>query len=119
MSADLIPFKIPARSQDPAAVCRGAGAVMAAPAASRPGRSALTPSQRVSVAYRFAWRGARRCAAGDDLGAGYRLMARADMAGLVRTMGAVRAADYLMQLAYEAAAAVLEGSSNDDGPEAA
>ncbi len=117
--SEIIPFPIPARSEDPVVVCRGAGTAVAVPVASRPGRAALTPGQRVSVAYRFAYRGARRCAAGDDLGAGYRLGARAHMAGLVQTMGPVRAADYLMQLAYEAAAPILEGPENDDGPRAA
>ena len=93
---------------------RGTGAVAAAPVA-----SSLSPAERVSWAYRWTWRGAWRCRAGDDAGAGYRMMARACMSGLLRFMGPARTADYLMRLAYEAAAPILEGSDNDDGPRAA
>ena len=120
--SDVIPFPIPGRFETDLVVCRGAGAADAAPATSGRARrnrkgGYLSPAEKVSTAYRFVWRGAWRCRAGDDVGAGYRLVVRAAISGLFHFVGPARANAFVTCILVEQNSRL--GAGNDDGPEAA
>jgi hypothetical protein len=65
----------------------------------------MTPEQRVSHARRWTWRGAFRLRAGDDVAAGYALLARTIAGSLAQLIGPAATATFLVLLAAETVSA--------------